>query len=349
MRREHATTRDVRDERGSITILVAIMIPALIVVIGVVVIAAGWYEHKRHLQGQVDAAALAGAQVMVCGGAAVQPAVLTEVNKYISLNGRPAGLESYSAFQSNLNDSAYPLSGKADSDIPSDRTCLVDVKATEQNVLPIFGKAFAGIVPFVSAHARIQAFKADTLSGAIPVGVEDSTPNNAWVQFVDENNGGAAIGTPVPLASVGGSWTSAASPLTISSTRIGARIILSGSGSNTCGGAYVSCYDLGSANGLTFIHGYDATATSGSQPTPMVRNVTLSNVSGSCTDPYFTVVTATCKLAVHASIDMGPSADPSKPANQGGFAASVSINGKPLVYDTNPASPTFHMWNSNTA
>src|SRR5207248_362507 len=55
-------TSTLSNENGAVLALFAIGLGTFILFIAFVVDAANWYEHKRHLQLQADAAALAGAQ-----------------------------------------------------------------------------------------------------------------------------------------------------------------------------------------------------------------------------------------------------------------------------------------------
>ena len=64
---------------------------------------------------------------------------------------------------------------------------MVDVKLTETD-LPWFLKA-AQFVPFINAHARVSIVQAETISGALPVGVPDPRPARARVTFIDESTG----------------------------------------------------------------------------------------------------------------------------------------------------------------
>src|SRR5262245_7566758 len=49
-----------REERGAVVVLVALLTPGILFLLLLVVDVGNWYVHKRHLQTQVDAAALAG-------------------------------------------------------------------------------------------------------------------------------------------------------------------------------------------------------------------------------------------------------------------------------------------------
>src|SRR4051812_18189638 len=56
--------RLLRRERGQTTLMVAIAFPLLITFTAFAVDTANWWVHKRHLQAQADAAALAGAHAI---------------------------------------------------------------------------------------------------------------------------------------------------------------------------------------------------------------------------------------------------------------------------------------------
>src|SRR6478735_2760970 len=81
-------------ESGAVTIIVAMTMVTLLLFFGIVVMAAGWAQHKRALQNQVDAAALAGGQRWTCGDD-TRSAAQSEAGKYIGLNARPTGASSY--------------------------------------------------------------------------------------------------------------------------------------------------------------------------------------------------------------------------------------------------------------
>jgi len=57
--------RTLRQERGQVVVLFALLLPILLALGAVVMDVGNWYVLKRHLQTQVDAAALAGATKFV--------------------------------------------------------------------------------------------------------------------------------------------------------------------------------------------------------------------------------------------------------------------------------------------
>src|SRR5207247_1159947 len=56
--------RVARREHGGVLVLVAVWLPLAVLLASFVIDIANWFEHKRHLQMQADAAALAGAREM---------------------------------------------------------------------------------------------------------------------------------------------------------------------------------------------------------------------------------------------------------------------------------------------
>jgi len=52
----------VADERGGVLVMFALFAPVLILFMAFVLDVGNWFEHKRHLQLQADAGALAAAQ-----------------------------------------------------------------------------------------------------------------------------------------------------------------------------------------------------------------------------------------------------------------------------------------------
>ena len=53
-------SHDLASERGGVLILTALLMPAFLFLLILVLDVGNWYVHKRHLQMQADAAALAG-------------------------------------------------------------------------------------------------------------------------------------------------------------------------------------------------------------------------------------------------------------------------------------------------
>src|SRR5918996_630430 len=296
-----------------------------------------WFEHKRHLQLQADAGALAG------GGSFYLPcaddAVETEARKYA---GDPAQAVRYNqqvphTVDANIhiliNSTDFWNDGGVDySDGgPPCAAKMVDVKITESN-LPFFFGLGANFVPAINAHARVEIQALNTAAGALPVGVPDVNPTTARAWFINESTGEVLASTPLTNSAPAGGlsiWDNSAAPVSVPVTgaHIGVRVAFSGSTSTACGDLLVECYDLGSANGILYARGWSS-AGSGAQPNPpLARSVTL--FPGTCTDPYFSAASSSCTIGVRAAVDFG--GDPALV----GAKVEATVNGatNPLTYD----------------
>jgi Flp pilus assembly protein TadG len=331
----------VRHERGGVLVMVALVLPVLILFVSFVVDVGHWYEHKRHLQIQADAAALAG------GGSFYIPCadepIEAETRKYAGDPSQPIRYNQQVPPTEDgnihvlINSTSFWNEGGVDySDGgPPCAAKMVDVKITESN-LPFFFGLGANFVPAINAHARVEIQSLDTASGALPVGVPDVNPTNARAWFINESTGAVLASTPLTnTTSAGGLsvWDNSAAPLSvpINGANIGVRVAFSGGASTTCGDALVECYDLTSGNGILYARGW-STAGSGAQPSaPLARGVTLfpSPSFDGCTDPYFSAASSSCTIGVRAAVDFG--GDPAAV----GAAVEAVVNGatKPLTYD----------------
>jgi len=84
------------DERGAVLLVVAAAVGALVLIVAIVVDIANWYEHKRHLQTQADAAALAGGsafQIPGCSDTAIQKAAEQYSGKVTLLAASPYNVQ----------------------------------------------------------------------------------------------------------------------------------------------------------------------------------------------------------------------------------------------------------------
>jgi hypothetical protein len=323
------------DERGAVLVMVLLWMPVAILVAALVIDVANWFVHKRHLQMQADAAALAAAADWAFPGCD---------NARIEARAHEYGGDTYNAqiggTSANdvhllINSETYfnqptPVDPTVNTDPPC-QAAMVDVKLTETD-LPWYFKIAQ--VPFINAHARVSIVQADTIQGALPVGVPDARPTKAKVIFIDETTGDP-LGSR-ELTRVGGSggfafWDNAAEPLSVNidRARIGVRVVLSGGSSLTCGDALVNCYDAGSGNGLSFIRGWQAGSVTTAQH-PQARDVRL--VPGTCSGAYFASNATTCVVGVDAEIDFGTT----NPITDVGAEVVANVGGNqtyPLTYD----------------
>jgi hypothetical protein len=336
----------LKKEQGGVLVMVALMLPVLILFVSFVVDVGNWFEHKRHLQLQADAGALAG------GGSFYLPCaddtIETEARKYA---GDPTQAERYNqqvphTVDANIhvliNSTDFWNDGGVDySDGgPPCAAKMVDVKITESN-LPFFFGLGANFVPAINAHARVEIQALSTAAGALPVGVPDVNPTSGRAWFVNEGTGEVLASTALTNgAPVGGLsiWDNSATPISvpINGAHIGLRVALGGGTSTTCGDPLVQCYDLGSANGIVHVRGWSS-AGSGAQPNPpLARDVTL--LPGTCTDPYFS--SGSCTIGVRAAVDFG--GDPTAVGAK--LEATVGGATLPLTY-----IPATGLWESTGA
>jgi Flp pilus assembly protein TadG len=323
------------DERGAVLVMVVLWLPVLVLMAALVVDVANWFVHKRHLQMQADAAALAAAADWAQPGCD---------NSRIDARAREYGGGTYNAqiggtppgkVQLLINsETYYNQSSPVDTTVNTNPPCeaaMVDVKLTETD-LPWYFKVAQ--VPFINAHARVSVVQADTLQGALPVGVPDTRPEKAKVTFVDESNGSVLGERELTRTSGSGGyafWDNATAPLPVNvdRSRIGVRVALSGGSSLNCGAPLVSCYDAGSGNGVLFIRGWESGSVTVTQD-PRARDVRL--LPGTCTGAYFSSASATCVAAVEAEIDFGTT----NPVGVVGAKVTANIGGNKsytLTYD----------------
>jgi hypothetical protein len=329
-------------ERGAALPWFVLWLPVLVLFVIFVVDVGHWFEHKRHLQMQADAGALAGGGVFTipCNDAAIE----AMARKYA---GDPGATAPYNTqvpptdpanVHVLINSTEFWNQGGTDHSDGGGpcATKMVDVKITEADLPLFFGiPGLFTSVDAINARARVSIRELSYLGGgALPIAVPDVDPSRATATFVNEQTG-AVIAT-TPLTNTGSAnglsmWDNAAAPVSvpISSSKIGVRIALSGNASSTtCGAFLVDCYDAGSANGIVYIRGWSGSG-SGAQPNPpLARDVNL--IPGSCADPYFSSATSTCTIGVSAVVAFGavPTAD---------SIVTASVNGsafRNLTYDT---------------
>jgi hypothetical protein len=254
-------------ERGGVLVLVALWLPLLALTLAFVVDTGNWYAHKRHLQLQADAAALAGGHAIsltACNNNAIENETrayagsdtTTPVARYNNqIGGTPSNklhvlinsTQFWHQGGTDFSDGTHPCDG-----------LHVDVRVTEEpnsklgffsSVTKLFGLDL--LLPTISAHARVSIKQADSFSGSLPIGVVDISPRSGAVIFYDEDAGPSSmpidvrrLGTTGCPASAGGFavWcdtvSDPASPSTTgpasvpigSRTHIGAIIALSSDG-----------------------------------------------------------------------------------------------------------------------
>jgi hypothetical protein len=326
--------RLVREESGSVLVLVAFWLPVMILFGSFVIDVGNWFTHQRHLQTQADAAALAGGDGFVLPCASTTNGTIeSQARDYAGKSATTSTAKYNDQIGSTprakihvvLNSSKYfnetptpPETGYGDLGNPC-TAAFLDVKMTESDLPWYF--AGAKFVPAINAHARVSLFKETAKSGTLPVAVPDpGTVTAAAVDFIDEDTG-AVLGSSNLTAAGGGAYNNSSTPVTVDMAgvvHLGAVMKLSGAtpppATLTCGQALVLCYDLSSVNasgvpsrGVLFVRGFPSAGytTPGSTGEPSVRSVTLTSGPGGtvCTNPYFFyLASGSCTIGVRADV-----------------------------------------------
>ena len=265
--------RAARRESGGVLVMVAVCMPVLIGFTGLVIDVGNWFEHRRHLQTQADAAVLAAAgDVRFPCDATVNSAITARIEEYgktrnPQVGGTPAAKVEWALnfATSHWPDQDGPHDGPVDTTVTEGAPCtagMIDVKMTEHD-LPWLLKA-TGLVDDINVRARVSLFSLTRMAGALPIGVPDSNPEAVRVSFVDE--------TTSPPTEIAGSskllkrrndasgnpvfqnglqiWDNAADnggtslPLKVEHSKLGMRVALSEDASTTdCANPAVKCYD----------------------------------------------------------------------------------------------------------
>jgi Putative Flp pilus-assembly TadE/G-like len=343
----------VADERGAVMTLVAVSLLALVLMVAFVVDVANWKIHKRHLQLQVDAAALAAAgaySFTTCPSAAVKAAAHRyggpDASAAAALYNGQVGGTPASKMHLYINSAGYygDTTYGDDTDTAACSGRYIDIKGTESD-LPWF-LGFGGIVSRINAHARVAVLQQGSSSSTLPIAVPNPKPTIAGAIFINEANGNV-VGT-VPLHDAGasgslqmygsdpGTWADisqlpAHTGVVIAlSGRPTASFSLAGDLATICSQALTDCYD-GSTDpptyGLSYIRGFNPNI-GGAQPLPpQLRTVEL--LAGACPNTaYFSNNTTGCVYDIYARIDKGPLAN---------AAVIFKANGAQLFSSNDPA------------
>jgi Putative Flp pilus-assembly TadE/G-like len=338
------TSAGLRDERGGVLVLVALWLPLVVLAMSFVADAGNWFVHKRHLQLQADAGALAGAGLFNgCFGdtTAANSAIEALARKYAGDPGatQPYNLQIGGANKGTItvrfNHKTYQVGGPPADDTIESPACaakMVDIKITEAGLPWFFG---GKVVNAINARARASLQQKGSAADSLPVGVPDNNPLAAAAIYIDESSANTVLGkqqltkSPATPVTLNGQslyqWTSGtALSLNITHPNTGVVIALAGDATYTfpganlsaiCNHVLVECYSITqdatgavtAATGLDFVHGYPSTPA-GTAAAPQVRDVTLFNQG--CTNgsgPYF-LLNAGCTVGVRAKVDFGTGA-----------------------------------------
>jgi hypothetical protein len=322
MSRLYRLRRVARESTGAVLVLVALGLPVFIGFAGLVLDVGNWFAHKRHLQLQADAGALAGAGEFryPCDNATI----IEKISDYSSvevtsglaplgLNPQIGDIDPAELHQEINSPTFYDQDEPVDTTVrgPVDDPCeakMIDVKLTETD-LPWWLKVAS--VPYINAHARVEFKQQTVATGALPVGVPEVDPKAVKAYFVDESlpstDAGYVLGSVdlVESTTTPGTWNNISAPKSIAITKadVGVRIAVSETTNATCGQPLVACYDTGAGDdGLVHIRGW--LGGTGTVAAPIYKDVHL--LSGTCEDGYFSATaTYPCGVTVSADVDFG--------------------------------------------
>jgi hypothetical protein len=356
--------------------MVVIWLPVLLLFFMFVVDVGNWFEHRRHLQMQADAGALAGGGVfkIPCADTPIvsetrtyagDPSVGSTYNNQIG-GTNPANVHVL------VNSSLYWNEGGTDfSDGGGPCTTkFIDVKITEAN-LPWFMRL--AVVPAINAHARVSLLQKTSQTGSLPIAVPDVRPRDGAAFVIDEStqailasgkltNEGPATMNNVSVTK----WDATLPAFNLSAPNIGVVFALSGtvswsisgSLSSICAQPLVVCYSgTSSFQGLVYVRGNSGSAT-GTPTAPALRDVSLfpagSNPCGDASAPSF-VLNGGCTLGLRAKILWG--ADTTPPANAvvklanpaGLFGCPNSGNPKGCTMTYKTSGPDAGYWVTETS
>jgi hypothetical protein len=201
---------DLRDERGMMIVLFAVILPLLMILTALVWDTGNWWTHRKHLQTQADAGAFAGGSAwsFPCASDA-DLRIVAEARKFVGPHLGGPGNQDFTGgtkFNPQIGDTPgtsihVVLNGAdwwdddagldpSDATSPAGSVCeakILDVKVTEEDNRPLFG-----LIPFfpdLKRRARVQIEEAEGVSGLLPIGVRIPKPVAAAAVFYDETNG----------------------------------------------------------------------------------------------------------------------------------------------------------------
>jgi Flp pilus assembly protein TadG len=357
------------NERGAVLVMFAVFAPVAILLAAFALDTGNWFLHKRHLQLQADAGALAAAQMFQpCSNTAIK----AEVEQYSGVAGSSYNAQIGGTSSSNIHELVnskifynQPSSPKPDDTVqaePCSPTAqMVDVKLTETN-LPWYWRLFSS-VPYIDAHARVAIRKLSEATGSFPVAVNDLRPKAVEAYFVDESVSpatqlmtcGSSGSSPCSVALKSGPTSNGLSvwnnietpfPFAVRKPNVGVRVAVSGRSTLTgnmttdCSQTLVTCSDASSAAvGLLHIQGYTGNGT-GTTTVPIARKVQLSGAPGGCTDGYFSNPSTSCALAVSAEVNWGTATRPT------GADVDAVVGGICYALTFKSTSGTNELWSS---
>ena len=189
-------------EQGQVALLFALLLPVMLAIGAIVVGIGNWSVHAKNLQTKVDAAAFAGGAVwgFPCG-ADIDARIEAQARLYFGSHvaddltsvssphnpqvGGIGGDRHYlSLNQAQWWGGSFPASDFSDPAGPVCESKILDVKATERDVSPLW--KLIPLFPDIKRKARVQIEEVEGLTGLLPIGVRLPQPLSAAAVFYDE-------------------------------------------------------------------------------------------------------------------------------------------------------------------
>lgn len=343
----HAARSAAAAEHGGVLAIIAVSMPVLLLFAVLVIDVGNWFVHKRHLQTQADAGALAGGDLFrgcyAADKAPANAAINAEARKYagdaavVGRHNPQVGVRSGEGVVILLNSKTYDRGGPSADDTLVGQPCatkMIDVKISDED-LPWFLRAAR--VSVINARARVEARKITELIGSLPIAVPDPEPKVASVRFYEESTGTtlgtAALTGPTLVNGLAQFAMSAGAtvPITVTAGQnIGVEVNLGGQTSTTCGDAYVACWGT-AAPSLSLIRAYSESG-SGAQPAAPIPRAVWP-IAGACSGApsvfaganmfYGSTRFASCSVGIGSTVDFGTGAGDPRLAQPAGVKAQV--------------------------
>lgn len=303
---------ELAGENGAVIVTFAISLVLLMLLSSFAIDTTNFFRHKRQLQTQADAAALAGGSELDVGCTSDQP-VFDAATRF-------AGVSS-SAFNRPGGDA-----GTVTRDFVTPAPCAagaLEVKVTESGVKWFFPiTAVVGVLRDdldIAATARVELKKIAGKAATLPIALEEETPvTAAWAWLVDDATGERIDGTVRLLreGTTSGQTTrwSTDAPIVhdVKRSDLGVRVAVDYARSpacaapadvctTLCGAAAVKCYDGGSAGGLLHVHGFEQVPAVTAGSPPALEDVKVQLNAPCAGNPYFSA--PGCTYTVTATVD----------------------------------------------
>jgi hypothetical protein len=353
----------LRDEDGQVLALVAVFMPVLIVVLVLAIDPAGWWTHKRHLQLQADAAALAGgAWFTNCFTDGNDAQMRTHADSYVGL---PALSSTFNVTDMNkgtlgryYNSATFPYQGAATGTWDSCSNGRFNVKVSESGLNSIL----SGITATRAAEAEVAIGKATGGNPDMGLAVPDVNPSDVTATFASQTGTTCSPSCTVHLTKQGISggyvfWSNAGSPITLNVPdaydNVGLRVGVGSNITSPCGASLPEprsylCYDDNGSTQLALIRGFPTSGTAA--PANPIERAAWMTLDPSCginaTTSFMSDASGqtTCSGTLYVQIDWGGAAGPAPHCTgnmNAGQEVCISVGGNEM---TPPAGTSTGVW-----